>query len=348
MGPDSVKQGLWREFYSTTGNIKSEVYFTDGKKDGLEIVWHNVPHCIQSEANYKMGELDGPLYKYSRWCNLEKEEHYKGGKAWGYQRSYFSNGRVKSEGNFKDDKLLGYIKVFDKEGELLFESRTEATDLILTDSSNTNKSKTALDRILNPETDQSDKLIVTDITGSMYPYAKQVINWYENYLKKNKNPMNFVFFNDGDKKPHQLKTLGNTGGVYQVSSDDISEIVRVMSTAASNGGGGDAAENNAEAVITGLTKFPKTKQVIMIADNSAPVRDIEIAKRIKKPVKIILCGLTPVDEVNIDFILMAYLTKGSLHTFSADLYDFSDNLDNKVIEIQGSNYIIENGRIIKL
>ena len=345
---DSVKQGLWREYYTTTGNIKSEVYYVNGKKDGLEIVWYNIPHCIQYEANYKLGELDGAMYQYSRWCNLEKEENFKNGKAWGYQRSFFSNGRIKSEGNFKEDKLIGYYKVYDKEGDLLYESKSDATELVLKDSAVLNGSKTALDRILNPNTNQSDKLIVTDVTGSMYPYAKQLISWYENYVAINKSPLNFIFFNDGDKKPQELKTLGNAGGIYHVSSDDLSEIVRVMSKATSNGGGGDAAENNAEAVIAGITKFPKTKQVIMIADNTAPVRDIEIAKRIKKPVKIILCGYLPQDEVNIDFILMAYLTKGSLHTFEADLYDFSETSTNKVIEIQGYNYVIGNGRVIKL
>jgi len=76
---DSLKQGLWKEYYKTTGNIKSEVYYVNGKRDGLEIVWYNIPHCIQYEATYKNGELDGPIRKYSRWCNLEKEQYYKNG-----------------------------------------------------------------------------------------------------------------------------------------------------------------------------------------------------------------------------------------------------------------------------
>lgn len=344
---DSLKQGLWKEYYKTTGNIKSEVYYVNGKRDGLEIVWYNIPHCIQYEATYKNGELDGPIRKYSRWCNLEKEEYYKNGLKSGYQRTYHANGRIKTEANFKEGVLIGTYKTYDDKGELLFESKTEIDELELKPDTLLVQ-KPSLDRILNPTINQSDKVLVTDITGSMYPYAKQVISWYEKYLKNNQQQIPFVFFNDGDRKPQAFKTLGNTGGIYSVQTDKLDEVLKTMSIAIKNGGGGDLAENNVEAILTALTQFPTAKSVVLIADNTAPVRDIELAKRIKKPVKIILCAFDRYDEVNPDFILIAYLTKGSLHTFDTDLIDFSKVTGNS-FEINGVNYLIyQNKKVIRL
>jgi len=343
---DSLKQGLWREFYKTTGNIKAEVYYLNGQKEGLEIIWNNIPHCIQYEATYKNGKLNGPVYKYSKWCNIEREENYKNGVSFGFQRTYYPNGQIKSEAEFKNGELKGTYKTYDKNGNILFESKTEGVAFQAKDSVKTDSP--ILSKLLSPPADIANKLIVTDITGSMYPYAKQVINWYEKYLEKNATPLCFVFFNDGDKKPQVLKTMGNAGGVYFNQSNDLSEIVRTMTTAANNGGGGDLAENNIEAILTGLKEYPKTKTVIMLGDNTAPVRDIELLKRVKKPVKIILCAFSSKDEVNIDFIKIAYLTKGSLHTFDKDLYDFSNEDTKGVVEINKFNYVFSEGRVTKL
>ena len=44
------------------------------------------------------------------------------------------------------------------------------------------------------------KLIVADLTGSMYPYAQQISTWLKLQFLKDSTSQHFVFFNDGDKK----------------------------------------------------------------------------------------------------------------------------------------------------
>jgi hypothetical protein len=51
----------------------------------------------------------------------------------------------------------------------------------------------------------NNKLIVADLTGSMYPYAQQVSTWMKLHFMKDTTSQHFVFFNDGDKKRMKTK-----------------------------------------------------------------------------------------------------------------------------------------------
>ena len=61
---DSLKQGIWKEFWSN-GDLKSEVSYKNNKKQGLEINWFDEPDCVELEAYYKDGLLDGHSRGYS-------------------------------------------------------------------------------------------------------------------------------------------------------------------------------------------------------------------------------------------------------------------------------------------
>jgi antitoxin component YwqK of YwqJK toxin-antitoxin module len=346
LSADSVRSGLWREYYST-GHIKSEVYFTNGKRDGLEITWYNIPHCIQTETTYKMGEMDGPVKKYSRWCNLEREEYYSGGKENGYRREFYSDGKLKAEGEFIEGEMRGHFKVFDKKGRFSYESKTTDTEIALADTVPPLPEE-GVGRMLDVKANHSNKLFVVDITGSMYPHAKKLITWFDQHLKFNQEDLCFVAFNDGDRKPEPAKIIGSTGGVYFAETNRLENLILLLKTTSQKGGGGDAPENNIEAILKGIKKFPKTSEVWMIADNDAPVKDIELFKKVNKPVHIIVCTSYKKYSVFEDYVLLAWYTKGSIHTFDKDLIDFKDASDNKVYDIGGTSYLIMNNRVRKV
>ncbi|MBK7818722.1 MAG: hypothetical protein IPJ60_15145 [Sphingobacteriaceae bacterium] len=65
---DSLRQGVWRTYYST-GKFKAEVVYKNSKKQGIEIQWHNnLSNCVKQEAFYNNGVLDGPITYYSKNC----------------------------------------------------------------------------------------------------------------------------------------------------------------------------------------------------------------------------------------------------------------------------------------
>ena len=70
---DSLKQGIWKEFWSN-GDLKSEVSFKNNKKQGLEISWYDELDCVEHESYYKDGVLDGPSIYYSKKCTSFYED----------------------------------------------------------------------------------------------------------------------------------------------------------------------------------------------------------------------------------------------------------------------------------
>ena len=99
-----------------------------------------------------------------------------------------------------------------------------------------------------------------------------------------------MFFNDGNNKPDHTKVTGSVGGNYYIKTNSKAELFKTMNTSMMNGGGGDGPENNIEAVIEGLKMNNKLKAVIMIADNYATPRDLELLNQVKVPIRLIVCG----------------------------------------------------------
>jgi hypothetical protein len=191
----------------------------------------------------------------------------------------------------------------------------------------------------------NDKLIVCDVTGSMDPYTAQVALWYRlNYLQ-DKN-LQFVFFNDGDNKPDEHKVIGKTGGIYYSASKGIDSLDRFMSKVRAKGSGGDCAENNMEALIKGVKMAKPFKELIMIADNNAPVKDIELLSSFNTPVHIILCDAA--NRIEPDYLKLAWKTKGSVHTIEEDIITLSRLSEGQQIKIGGTTYKIMGGEFVNL
>lgn len=175
-----------------------------------------------------------------------------------------------------------------------------------------------------------DMLLVIDVTSSMWPYSGQVLSWIS--LKDNNSKVGkYVFFNDGDMKPDHKKIPGKTGGVYPIKSGNQEEILNMMVRAMRNGYGGDTPENNVEAILKGLKKFPSKGEIILIADNNANMRDYKFIGKIKRPVRVILCGVR--GPINTQYIDLAYKTGGSLHTIEDDFTELDQLKEGELLRI---------------
>jgi hypothetical protein len=192
----------------------------------------------------------------------------------------------------------------------------------------------------------SEKLIVCDLTGSMNPYANQLSAWYQLNYKKETN-LQFVFFNDGDNKPDESKVIGSTGGIYYQSAKGLDSLIVMMSKVRNRGYGGDCPENNMEALIKGVKIAKPYKELVMVVDNYAPVKDISLLKQFNKPVHIILCG-SQRGEVLLDYLLIAWKTKGSVHTIEEDIYKIAGMLEGESIIVGGITYRIMGGEFVRV
>jgi hypothetical protein len=186
-------------------------------------------------------------------------------------------------------------------------------------------------------------LIVEDVTASMMPYMADLLLW--NSLKSNlENSEHFVFFNDGDTKDDLEKTVGSAGGLYHIKSDDVQQLEETMVTAMASGDGGDTPENDIEAVLAGIEKCPECAEVVLIADNNATPRDLELLSKVTKPVHVVLCGarLSP----NPAHLLIAWKTKGSLHTIHEDITTLAEMQEGQSITVMGRSFKIINGKFV--
>lgn len=174
-------------------------------------------------------------------------------------------------------------------------------------------------------------IIVEDVTGSMYPYIAQTFIWRRNNFERLNAPP-FVFFNDGDTGPNGYEHIGNIKGIYDIQDDSIEVVEEVCYSTMRKGSGRDAPENNLEAVIKALKKYPDNEGIVMIADNFAPVKDIKLLSKIDIPIQIILCGVERSGgRIHADYLKIAIKTKGAIYTMNDDFEALS--------ELEGGNTI---------
>lgn len=192
--------------------------------------------------------------------------------------------------------------------------------------------------------DWRDMLIVTDMTGSMSPYIVQLFLW----LKLNTiddRIKQFVFFNDGDTALDKDKIIGKTGGVYQTKSKNYEEVEDVAIQCMMSGSGGDLEENDMEALLSGMRLCPDCKENIIIADNNSPVRDLELLRQVKKPIRVILCGAEE-GEINAEYLTIARKTGGSVHLMERDLLDLMKINEGQEITVGEAVYRVEKDKFV--
>ncbi|MES2836762.1 MAG: hypothetical protein V4667_04525 [Bacteroidota bacterium] len=190
-------------------------------------------------------------------------------------------------------------------------------------------------KIFDRHPEWNNSLVVMDWTGSMYKYGATAVLWHT--LHQNQSGIKyFVFFNDGDDKKSEEKQIGNTGGIYGTESKYLTRVINLFYTVMAKGSGGDTPENNIEAVLTGQALFPNFKELILIADNKACIKDYRLIDSLKVPVKVILCGTE--NGINPQYINLAYKTKGSIHTIEEDIYEMIAQTPGSTFTLNGVEY----------
>lgn len=190
-------------------------------------------------------------------------------------------------------------------------------------------------------------LVVNDWTGSMYQYGAQAVLWHRLNLLQHKDQAaikHFIFFNDGNMLPDDEKAIGKTGGIYHTEGESIRTLATTMREVMLSGFGGDKPENDLEAILYGIEQCPDFETVILIADNSSAVRDIELLSRLNKPIKIILCGVEEGKGIHPDYLRIAQTTQGSIHTVAEDIMQLADKKEGDTIEVLGVRYLLADGQ----
>lgn len=190
-----------------------------------------------------------------------------------------------------------------------------------------------------------EKVFVVDFTCSMDPYIDELLLWYQMNLV-NGEQKQYLFFNDGDNIIKvEDKIIGKTGGFHYVLKNTIENIhdtlrvTRSLSPLCSI----DLPENDIEALIDAQKQLKKGTELILIADNYSPVRDIELVDQVVHPVRVIVCGV--VDKINDDLLEIALKTKGSIHTIEEDIMNLSNLKDGDEIIINRNIYKFMDGRL---
>ncbi|TNE64084.1 MAG: hypothetical protein EP344_04010 [Bacteroidetes bacterium] len=190
-----------------------------------------------------------------------------------------------------------------------------------------------------------NKVIVTDLTGSMSPYMDQVVLWHALQLVQGEENR-YVFFNDGDHTPDDEKRIGQTGGIYFTEKADIEKLLLKMRETADGGNGGDGPENDLEALIEGTEKMQGLDELVLVADNFSDVRDMKLLINLKVPVHIVLCGTD--FGVNENYLEIAYKTGGTIHTIEQDIDDLAEMADGATIRIGAYEYRVSRGKFIQV
>ncbi|MBF9219650.1 hypothetical protein [Hymenobacter ruricola] len=193
-------------------------------------------------------------------------------------------------------------------------------------------------RVMQRHPEWPKEVVVTDVTGSMFPYTYDLLAWLQ--LSALENEKTFVFFNDGNDLPDKQKRVGKTGGLFHVKTDSYKLIESKLIEAMKAGGGGDPPENDAEALLYAQTlpPAPEATDLILIADNYTFPRDARLLKNTTAHVRIILCGVH--DYINPKYLALARQHGFSIHTIEGDLMDLSKVLEGETITLQGQQYLV--------
>ena len=111
-----VGDGLIKEYHDN-GQLKSEITYKDGKKNG-PYTWYWDNGNISDQGAYKDGKLDGPIKIYYYTGELQIEGVLKDRQKVGIVRGYYKNGQLKSEGTYRNDERNGPLKSYFENGKL--------------------------------------------------------------------------------------------------------------------------------------------------------------------------------------------------------------------------------------
>ena len=316
---------------------------TDSAGTGAEKIYAQRPRKVQNGKTYilvgRVGveSVDYNVLKKSPIDSFVVRE----------PKDAFDEGLI-TKAEYKEIKGSTAIRIYSPhwvdEDQLFHKKLVTVTEKQVTTINTSGMPDTTILKILE-RTKWGNTTIVGDVTGSMYKYTAQLLLWVK------ANPMgslsrNFLFFNDGDNMPDKDKKLGSTGGIYYKTCNTYAEVEILMKSTMLKGAGGDNPENNIEALLRAEEAFPASEFQVMIADNWAPIKDKALWKSLTKPVRIVVCGATEFN-VNIDYLNLARVTKGSVHLMETDIYNLSGLKEGEILKVGKNTFVIKNGIFVE-
>jgi hypothetical protein len=166
-----------------------------------------------------------------------------------------------------------------------------------------------------------EAVVVCDFTTSMYPYSTQLFTWFKGKARK-KAFKAMVFFTDCDSLGRETGFTQNLGQMFVSTQLEMENVLPAMIRAARNTiQNHQSEENDIEALLYAQTAFPQARHLILLADNSSPVKDMHLLDKITKPVHVILCGAASdtTQAFQPEYLEVARRTGGTLHTLEDDL-----------------------------
>lgn len=114
----SKKTGWLRSYYPDGKTKKTEVHYSEGKRDGLaRSFYKDGSVCVT--GLYSKGKRQGTFkWYYEGTKNIFEEVPYTNDEKNGVKRKFHKNGKIMSEAIFKNDQP-GPLKEFDKDGKLI-------------------------------------------------------------------------------------------------------------------------------------------------------------------------------------------------------------------------------------
>ena len=258
--------------------------------------------CLQNMPDWEVGRVNGDAIL----TNFMLPIQFKPGKCQGEPGDLINNSTYFPHSNSVLDKAIP--------PPIGFERLDKSAEEVVT---------TTLDKHF-----WKNAVLVVDVTASMAPYLAQTMKW----LKKNMAKGNFsqaFFFNDGDGRMDYNKPLGHTGGIYQTDCSSFDQVRETLLKACNNGG--DKSENNVEALLRAQEFCPKCESLVMIADNMATPRDLELIPQLRLPVHIILCASRY--SPNPRYLDIAKATGGSVHTLSGESPELKNLTEGQELRI---------------
>jgi hypothetical protein len=193
-------------------------------------------------------------------------------------------------------------------------------------------------------------LIICDASDDMRLILDELQAWFVKNEQKNTGAQ-FVFVNDGDKKPEAGKKIGSTGGFYYTPPLPLDKLMVFINNVLDKGNDEDGPDNYVEALIEGvkLAKEP-FGDVVLIVDNHSEPRDMELLPQFTgHPVHVVVfCSIKGGCDHRVcgtDYMKIAWKTKGTLHIDGLDYNTIGTMKNGDVIEVTGAKtkYKLTNG-----
>lgn len=109
--------GTFKEFYPENGQLKREVHYRNGKKEGLFRSYYSTGQ-LEQEAVYFDDQIEGTYRSYYEDGTLHQKKEYRHGKLHGVYQANDEAGIPFFEISYKDGVQDGTDKIYDQKGVL--------------------------------------------------------------------------------------------------------------------------------------------------------------------------------------------------------------------------------------